>query len=108
MSLRSQKPNGAEFDCSYAGNGSTLEVAFESNNGTTPAQLQTRLAQLVGRNKLKPLHGVGQAAYEYVALNKGIVVVAINHGFNISTSTTGLPAAAAIKAESVAVGVGGH
>jgi hypothetical protein len=108
MSLRSQKPNGTKFDCSYAGSGGSLVVAFESNNGTTPAQLHTGLAQTAGGTRLRAIPGVGQAAYEYAAANKGIVAVAINHGFTVSTSSTGLTAAATIKAETVSVGIGGH
>ncbi|HEY4269327.1 MAG TPA: hypothetical protein VGM94_14185 [Galbitalea sp.] len=108
MSLRSQKPNGAKFDCSYAGSGGSLVVAFTSNDGTTPAQLHTDLAETAGHAKVTVLPGVGQAAYEYVAANKDVVAVAINHGFTVSTSSTGLTAAATITAETVSVGIGGH
>jgi len=108
MSLGKRKPKGVEVDCSYSGRGATVAIGFESNSGTTPSQLLARLSDSVGRDGLKRVPGLGQAAYEYSARDKGITVIAINHGFTVTVLATGLTASAAIKAEAVAVGVGGH
>jgi hypothetical protein len=108
VSLTRQTPTGGKVDCSYSGAGSSVVIGFESNAGMTPSQLLAQLNRAVGHDNLKRVPGVGQAAYEYAAKNKGIAVVAINHGFTIDILTTGLTAAAAVKAETTAVGIGGH